>query len=276
MMNLFTPSEYVENYSVGGIKKANAPFWKLLLLGALAGALIGFAALVTNMACYGLENPSVIRIVSGVLFGFGLGMVILSGAELFTGNTLLVISVLDGRITLLHMLRNWGLVYAGNLIGAFLLSFLAARFNHLGAGNGALAEYTMKVAQGKMTMPFVNAFVMGILCNMLVVLGVLFSQAGKDGVSRILGAWGPVMFFVVCGFNHCIADMTYCMAGLFATRYYANHAEAFPALSWGRFFGSNLIPVTLGNIVGGCAIGAVLWLCYAMPEKRQHKKAEIK
>ena len=269
-MNLYTPEEMVRNYAAAGEKKVSAPFWKLLLLGVLAGALIGFAALVTNMACYTLKNLSVIRIVSGVLFGFGLGMVILSGAELFTGNTLIVISVLERRASVLGMLRNWGLVYAGNFIGAFLLSFLCARFNFFGAGWGGLAEYTMAVAESKMTQPFLNALVMGILCNILVVLGVLFSLAGKDGASCLLGAWAPVMFFVTCGFNHCIADMTYCMSGLFSVKYYANHAGAFTQLCWGKFFAGNLLPVTLGNIIGGCAIGATMWLCYLW----QAKKAE--
>lgn len=273
-MNLFTPAEFVGNYSAAGVGKSKAPWWKLLILGILAGTLIGFAALTTNMACYAIENGSVVRILSGVLFGFGLGLVILSGAELFTGNTLMVMSVLDRRISVVGMLRNWGLVYAGNFIGAFLLSLLTARFNFFGAGNGMLAEYTMKVAQTKMTMPFMNAFVMGILCNMLVVLAVLLSQAGKDGASRILGAWAPVMLFVVCGFNHCIADMTYCMSGLFCVPYYANHAGTFTALGWGKFLAGNLIPVTLGNIVGGCAIGAVMWACFAAPADLFSKKKE--
>ena len=267
-MNLFSPEEMIRNYAAAGEKKTKAPFWKLLLLGILAGALIGYAALVTNIACYRLENPSVVRIICGVLFGFGLGTVILSGAELFTGNTLIIISVLERRASIPGMLRNWGLVYAGNFIGAFLLSFLAARFNFFGAGQGALAAYTMSVAQGKMIQPFENAVVMGILCNMLVVLGVLFSLAGKDGISRIFGAWAPVMFFVVCGFNHCIADMTYCMSGLFSVRYYANHAAAFTELGWGRFFAGNLLPVTIGNIIGGLAIGVTMWLCYLWKAKK--------
>ena len=270
-MNLFTPEEMVRNYSQAGVKKTAAPAWKLLLLGMLAGALIGYAALVTNMACYKLENPSVIRILSGVLFGFGLGMVILSGAELFTGNTLIVISVLEKKASVLGMLRNWGLVFLGNFLGAMLLSFLAARFNFFGAGGGALAEYTMSLAQAKMTMRFENALVMGILCNMLVVLAVLFSLAGKDGASRIMGAWAPVALFTICGFNHCIADMTYCMTGLFAVRYYANHAGAFTELGWGRYLLGNLLPVTLGNIIGGLAIGATMWLCFLWQGKKEKK-----
>ena len=124
----------------------------------------------------------------------------------------------------------------------------------------------MKVAQGKMTMPFQNAFFMGVLCNILVTLGVLMSLAGKDGASRVLGAWIPVCFFVTCGFNHSIADMTYCMLGLFGKQFYAEGA-AFEALSWGRYFTGNLIPVTLGNIVGGCAVAALMWYCYVRKPK---------
>ncbi len=270
-MNLLTPEEMVRKNSLAGAKKTQAPAWKLLLLGILAGALIGYAALVTNMACYQLENPSVIRTLSGVLFGFGLGMVILSGAELFTGNTLIIISVLDQKASVLGMLRNWGLVFLGNFLGAMILSFLTARFNFFGAGGGALAEYTMRLAQGKMTMRFENALVMGILCNILVVLAVLFSLAGKDGASRILGAWAPVALFTICGFNHCIADMTYCMSGLFCVHYYANHAQAFDALRWGKYLLGNLAPVTLGNILGGCAIGVTMWLCFVWTRKKGEK-----
>ena len=105
-----------------------------------------------------------------------------------------------------------------------------------------------------------------MLCNILVTLGVLMSLAGKDGASRVLGAWIPVCFFVTCGFNHSIADMTYCMLGLFGKRFYAEGA-VFEALSWGRYFTGNLIPVTLGNIVGGCAVALLMWYCYVRKPK---------
>ena len=119
----------------------------------------------------------------------------------------------------------------------------------------------MKVAQGKVSMPFQNAFFMGVLCNVLVTLGVLMSLAGKDGASRVLGAWIPVCYFVTCGFNHSIADMTYCMLGLFAKQFYAEGA-AFEALTWGRYFAGNMLPVTLGNMVGGCSVALLMWYCY--------------
>ena len=168
------------------------------------------------------------------------------------------------------MLRNWILVYIGNFLGSMFLSFVCARFGWLNAANGdtanALAIASMKVAQGKMTMPFQNAFFMGVLCNILVTLGVLMSLAGKDGFSRVIGAWIPVCFFVTCGFNHSIADMTYCMLGLFGKQFYAEGA-AFEALTWGHYFLGNMLPVTLGNIVGGCSVALLMWYCYVRKPK---------
>ena len=267
-MNLFTAAETVSNYSGAGAAKTKLPISKMLLLGILAGLLIGFPACVTNMATYGLSNNSMIRMISGLLFAFGLGTVVLSGAELFTGNTLITISVLDKKATVGGMLRNWVFVYIGNFVGSLLLALICAKFGWLNAGGGDLAVASMRTAVGKMTMPFQNAFFMGILCNMLVTLGVLLSLSGKDGVSRFLGAWAPVMFFVVCGFNHSIADMTYCMLGLFAkgTPAYVEAATAagvaVESLTWGNYFLGNLIPVTLGNIVGGAAVGWTMWFSY--------------
>ena len=266
-MNLFTPAEFTANYAAAGITKARLSVTKLLLLGILSGFLIGFPSLVTNMAGYALTNNSVLRIVSGVLFAFGLGMVVLTGAELFTGNCLMIISWLDKKISAGALLRNWGFVLVGNFLGSMLLSWIAARFGWLGAGKNALADFSMRLAQNKMTMSFGNALMMGVLCNILVTLGVLMSLAGKDGVSRIVAAWAPVMFFVTCGFNHSIADMTYCMVGLFGKLYYPVEAAAYPMLSWGNYLAGNLLPVTLGNAIGGCAVGALFWFCWLRKPK---------
>lgn len=276
-MNLFTAAETTANYSNAGAAKAKLPIAKMLLLGILAGFLIGFPSCVTNMATYALDNNSTVRMVSGLLFAFGLGMVVVSGAELFTGNTLITISVLDKKATLAGMLRNWVFVYIGNFIGSMVLSFICAQFGWLSAGSNALAAYSMKVAAGKMTMPFANAFFMGVLCNILVTIGVLLSLSGKDGISRFIGAWAPVMFFVTCGFNHSIADMTYCMLGLFAkgNAAYVEAAQsagvALEGLTWGNYFTGNLIPVTLGNIVGGVCVGALFWFAYLKGASRDKK-----
>ena len=268
-MNFFTIKEGVENYAGAGKAKTDLPIAKMLLLGILAGFLIGIPALVTNVAGCTLSSLtegnmySIVRVVSGILFAFGLGTVVLTGAELFTGNTLIIISVADKRTSFAKMLKNWVFVYIGNFIGSLLVAFLTANFNWMSGGNGSLGEFTMSVAQSKMTMPFQNAFVMGILCNALVVLGVMLSLQGKSIGGRVLGAWIPVMFFVTCGFNHSIADMTYCMAGLFAKSQaaFADVAGNFANLTWGNYFLGNMIPVTLGNIVGGCAIGLLFWYC---------------
>ena len=267
-MNLFTAAETANNYVTAGVGKTKYSIPKMLILGILAGLLIGFPSCVTEMATFSVTNTSMVRMISGLLFAFGLGTVILTGAELFTGNTLITMSLLDKKVTLPAMLKNWLFVYIGNFLGSMLLSAICAYFGWLSAGSNALAVSAMKMAVGKMTMPFQNAFFMDVLCNILVTIGVLMSLSGKDGTSRFIGAWVPVMFFVTCGFNHSIADMTYCMLGLFAknvTAYASAAAEAgiaLDSLTWGNYFVGNLIPVTLGNILGGVAVGVTMWYAY--------------
>ena len=271
-MNLFSPAEIAANYAEAGVKKSSLPISKMLLLGVLAGMLIAFPSCVTNMASYGLDNNSTIRAISGLLFAFGLGMVILIGAELFTGNTLICISVLEKKVRVGVMLRNWVFVYIGNFIGSMLVAVLCAKFGWLSASGNLLATYAMKVALGKMTMPFQNAFFMGFLCNVLVTIGVLLSLGAKD-TAGFIGAWAPVMFFVTCGFNHSIADMTYCTMGLFAKTVsaYAETAQSLgmdlSALTWGNYFLGNMLPVTLGNILGGLFVGFTMWFGFLRKTK---------
>lgn len=267
-MNLFTPAETAANYAAAGVNKANQPLLKLLVLGIAAGALIGFPACVTNMAVYAVANPSMVRLLCGVLFAFGLGVVIVTGAELFTGNTLMVISLLERKITVGGMVRNWCVVYVGNFLGAMALSFICARFGWLSGGDGALAAFSLKLGLSKMSAPFGNAFFMGVLCNVLVTVAVLVSLSAKDVTGRLLGAWVPVMFFVVAGFSHSIADMTYCGLALWGKNVPAIAAAAtaagvdVSALTWGRYFLGNLLPVTLGNLIGGVLVGAGTWYCW--------------
>lgn len=270
-MNMFTPAEAAENYAKASVGKAGLPLVKGLLLSFLAGVLIAFPGAVTNMATYGLENNSIIRMVSGLLFAFGLGMVILSGAELFTGNTLMTMALMDKRIAPLKMLRSWAVVYLGNFLGTLTVALITASFGWLGAGEGALAVFSLKVAVGKVSMPFGNAFFMGVLCNILVTLGVMFSLSAKDVPGRILGAYTPVAFFVICGFNHSIADMFYCALGLFAKARYGELAlaagVAVDQLTWGRYFVGNMLPVTLGNLVGGVFVAFIFWYSYLRGDK---------
>lgn len=273
-MNLFTAPETTANYAAASVTKSKLPISKMLVLGILAGFLIAFPSCVTNMATYALDNNSVVRAVSGLLFAFGLGMVVVGGAELFTGNTLMIMGYLDKRITLQGMLKNWLFVYVGNFVGSMAVSFICASFGWLSAGGNMLAVKSMSTAVAKMTMPLQNAFFMGFLCNILVTMGVILSLSGKDGISRFIGAWSGVMFFVTCGFNHSIADMTYCMLGLFAKNVpaYVEAAQqggvALENLTWANYFLNNLIPVTLGNLVGGLAVGTTYWFSYLRGPKK--------
>lgn len=273
---MLTPSEFVGSYALIGQKKAKAPAMKLLALGILAGFLIGMGAAVTNTAGAALTNPSVAKIVSGLLFPFGLIMVILTGAELFTGNCLITISCLEKKADIKGMLRNWLYVYVGNFIGSILLALALAFSGQMNIGNGAVATYTMKVAAGKCALTFGDALVLGILCNILVCIGVMQALSSKNTIGRAIGAYLPIAFFVICGFEHSIANMTYITAGLFAKLVpaYTDAAAAagldLSALTWGNFLLKNLLPVTLGNILGGCGYAALVWFGHAVrpaPEK---------
>ena len=267
-MNLFSPAEITKNYADTGKVKSDRSVGKTLILAVLAGFLISFGAAVSNTAAFAIENVSAARVISGLLFPFGLAMVILTGAELFTGNCLIVISVLNKTVTAVKMFRNWFFVYAGNFIGALLLAAGCAFFGQLDYSGGGLALHTVRIAAAKCSLPFLNALVLGIFCNMLVCLGVICSLSAKDTAGRILGAFIPVSFFVICGFEHSIANMYYVPAGIFALqipKYMQIVTGAgldISSLSISNFLIYNLFPVTLGNIIGGIIIGAAMWICY--------------
>jgi formate/nitrite transporter len=264
-MNSLSPAEIVQSYAEAGQKKTECSFWKLFLRAVLAGALVAFGAAVTNTAVHSIANVSAARIISGLLFPFGLGMVMLLGAELFTGNCMIPISVLEGKTTAARMLYNWGVVYLGNFFGALLLAAGCAYFGQMNYSGGGLAVYTIQVAAGKSAIPFFSGVALGFFCNVLVCAGVFCSLSARDTAGRIMGAYIPVAFFVICGFEHCIANMYYIPAGLFAMtvpEYARLAAEAgvdAVALTWGGFFLGNLIPVTLGNILGGAGFGLAMW-----------------
>jgi len=274
-MNMSSPAEIAANYADLGAKKTLAPIRKLLLLGILAGFLIGMGSAVTNTAAHAIPNISAARLICGLLFPFGLGIVMLLGAELFTGNCMIPISILEGKATVGGMLKNWCAVYLGNFIGASLLAACCAYFGQFNYSDGGLATYTVKVAAAKCSLPFANAVGMGILCNILVCMGVLCAISAKDTSGKIFGAYIPVAFFVICGFEHCVANMYYIPAGIFALQnplYAQKVIEAgidISNLTWGNFLIRNLFPVTVGNIAGGVAIGLLIWACYLHKAKKR-------
>ena len=262
---MLSPAEFIGSYAGIGEKKAKSPVWKLLLLGILAGFLIGMGGVASTVASHALESASAVRLASGLIFPFGLVMVILTGAELFTGNCLITISVLEKRVPLAGMVYNLVFVYIGNFIGSLLLAAACAFSGQMNYNNSVLAVSVIKTGVAKCSLTFGRATVLGILCNLLVCIGVMCALCGKDIIGRAVGAYLPVAFFVIAGFEHCIANMYYVPAALFAKSVpaYASLAtEAgvdLGALSWSAFIGHNLIPVTIGNIIGGCAFAALIW-----------------
>ncbi|MDR2770703.1 MAG: formate/nitrite transporter family protein [Clostridiales Family XIII bacterium] len=275
-MNYFGAAEVAANCIPMGESKVDSPIHKTLLLGILAGVFIALAAAASNTAVHDISNVGLARMTAGLLFPFGLVMVLVAGAELFTGSCLISVAVLAGKVTFLRMLKNWLLVYLGNFIGSLIVAAACALSGQLNYSGNALAAYTIKTAAAKCALGFGDALVLGIFCNLLVCLGVFMALSAKDTVGRALGAYMPVAFFVICGFEHCIANMYYIPAGLFALQIpeYAAKALALGVhterLTWGDFFFSNLLPVTLGNVIGGVALGALLWLCHlhSRTEKR--------
>ena len=258
---MLTSSEFIETYALIGEKKTKAGTLNLFILAVLAGFFIGLGGAVTNIASNTISNPSVAKVVNGMLFPFGLIMVLLTGAELFTGNCLITISLLEHRATFSGMLRNLFIVYIGNFIGAMLLALACVYSGQISLSIHA----TFKTAVAKCSLNFSNAIILGILCNILVCVGVMCGLCGKNISGRSIGAYIPIAFFVICGFEHCIANMYYVPAGLFAKtipellQAATEKGINISDLTWGNFFLLNLLPVTIGNIIGGCVFSALIW-----------------
>ena len=272
-MAIKTPAEVTDAYIDACPPKAGAPAWRLLLLAVLAGVLVSLGAVASSSASFGMEDAGVQRLITGAVFPIGLIMIVLLGAELFTGNALMVTAALSGSITWGRLLRNWGLVYVGNFIGAVAVAALMAFFGQLNLGGGDLAVYTAKVAAAKCQLPWMNAFVLGVFCNFLVCVAIYLGNAAHEVSGKILGVFFPIFGFVIASFEHCIANMYYIPAGIFANMVPA-YASAITeaginvgALNAGAFVCANLIPVTLGNIVGGALVGVVMFAAHSSKRK---------
>lgn len=266
-LSALTTGEILEKVSDSGIAKAEGKTLRLLIWALLAGAYIAFGAQASQMVSFNLladpDSLGVGRLVSAAVFPVGLMMVVLCGAELFTGNCLMIIGVLDRKIRISGMLRNWVLVYLGNFLGALLVVALMKSTGLWGTGSGLLGASVIKTAQAKVQLSFGQAFVRGILCNWLVCLAVWMSTGARETVSKIFAIWFCIGLFVISGFEHSIANMYFIPAGIAAA---ADSGLAQLAgcdvsvLTVGNFLVKNLLPVTLGNILGGgLFVGMVYW-----------------
>ncbi len=241
---LKTFAQAAADYCAAAEKRTAQSLPRLLLLGALAGAFIAFAGVAASIG--GALGG---KLASATIFPIGLTMVLLAGSELFTGNCLFLMPLLRRNITAGHMLRNWVAVYLGNLLGSVAVAFLVVQ---CGALDG-IAEAAVAAAVTKAALPFGVALLRGVLCNFLVCLAVWMAFCAQSAGGKVVSLFGPIFLFVLCGFEHSVANMYYIPAGIFL----AENGEVTWLSLW-----QNLLPVTLGNMVGGCGLGGILYLLY--------------
>lgn len=255
--------EFADYFAQYGQKKVKYPPLRLFILAIVGGLLIALGGLVAAIASHAIHNYSITRVVSGLLFPFGLIMIILSSAELFTSNCLLFISVLDKKISILKACRNLVIVYIGNFVGAISVSYMASHFGVFDLSHNELAAYALNNAVGKTNLSISQMIILGIFCNILVCFGSVLAYSAKDTVSKAIGAYLPVAFFIICGFEHSIANMYYITAGLFSLNNpaYVSMVDTIQNLTW-LSFANNLLFVTIGNIIGGFLVSFFVWYCF--------------
>ena len=257
---MHSPLEIAQNYVEIGIHKVRLSAFKMLVLGFFAGIFIGFAGIASTVGGAVVENSSLSRLISAGLFPAGMAMVLVAGSELFTGNNLIIIALLEKKITLPQMLKNWIFVFGGNFIGAAFVAFMVVYGHTPDLLGGKLADSVVNAAIHRVNLTFMDSFLRGVLCNILVCIAVWAAFASKTVSGKLLMSFWPVMLFVLCGFEHSIADIYFCLAGIFAAKEYGITADT---LTMSSFLLKNLLPVTLGNIVGGAGIvGVGYWLTY--------------
>ena len=258
-----SPPEIAKIYTEVGIKKVKLPYLKMFILGLYAGFYIASGAICSLTCSYRLSGGDG-RFYSGLVFPIGLMLCLCAGAELFTGDCLLVIPLFCKKITIGEMLISWLIVYLGNFLGGFIMSLFIVYGHVTNLFDYGLAQSVINTATDKCNLSFGDAFVKGILCNFFVCLAVWLSFGAKDLFSKIAALWTPILLFIACGYEHCVANMFYIPAGLFASYEYGLPRNK---LDWGRYFYKNLIPVTLGNICGGAIlVGFGYWYIYLTPD----------
>ncbi len=268
-----TPKEIVTATIETGIKKVKTKPLNQFILGILAGAFIAFASEGSNMAAFNLfakpETYGLGKALAGVVFATGLMLVIIAGGELFTGNTLITIGVLEKKIKLKDMLSNWFFVYLGNFVGALFIAYMMNMSGLFNSGDNMLGGITLKIAAYKTHLTFSQAFYLGIMCNWLVCIAVWMSYGAKDIIGKCFAIFFPISLFITSGFEHSIANMYYIPAGILAksnaswVEASGLTAEKLAHLKWNTFITKKLVPVTIGNIVGGVILVAgVYWFTY--------------
>ena len=280
------PPEMAAKAEEVGVKKAGMGWRTMFALAVLAGAFIALGAIFATTVSAGSISVNdaggaliyrtglpygVVRLLAGLVFSLGLILVVVAGAELFTGNNLIVMAWADGRVSSGQLLRNWTIVYAGNFAGSIATAGLMFYTQQYTFGNGAIGLAALTIANGKTGLGFVQAIALGIMCNALVCLAVWLCFGARSTVDKILAIIFPISAFVAAGFEHSIANMYFIPIGLFIKagapvsfwETIGKTAADYATLTWSNFFIANLLPVTIGNIIGGSVmVGLVYWFVY--------------
>lgn len=254
-----------------GVAKANSPWISLFVLGVLAGAYIGFGALFSASVTFDLPPAlglGLKKLMGGAAFSIGLMLVVIAGAELFTGNSLMVTSAMIGEVTWKRVMAKWALVYVANFVGSVFLALVFYFSGLWKTGGGLLGETAVKLAYAKIHLGWMEAFVRGVGCNWLVCLAVWMALASRQVIGKIFAIFFPIMGFVAIGFEHCVANMYFIPTGIFLNQWAGISLPGLDmnTLTWTAFILNNLIPVTLGNTIGGVVfVGVGYWGAYLRP-----------
>jgi len=255
----FSPAQIAERVEEVGVAKARLPLLQLAMLGMLAGAFIGLGSLyyviVVSDASVGFAAS---RVLGGVVFSLGLLLVVVAGAELFTGNNLLAMAWAEGRVSTLQVLRNWAIVCVANLVGATGLALVVFLSGHAEMNGGAVGRTYLQIAAAKSSLPPVNAFFKGVLCNVLVCMAVWMSLAGRSVTDKLVAIVFPVSAFVAAGFEHSIANMYLIPLAMLLKAASDVVPPGSEAIGLAGLW-ANLVPVILGNIVGGSVLVALVY-----------------
>jgi formate transporter len=277
-LDALLPADIARKAEAVGVQKTRMNVPSLLALAVLAGAFIALGGMFATTVLAGADGVvpfGISRLLSGVVFCLGLILVVVGGAELFTGNTLMVMAWAAGEVRLREMLRAWAIVYIGNFVGAVGTAALVFLSGQYLAGKGSVAGVALNLALNKVTLSFDHAFFLGILCNVLVCLAVWLAFGARSTTDKVLAVLFPVSAFVVAGFEHSVANMYLIPLGLFIKAWapaalwaeIGGDAANYAALTWPAFFVS-LIPVTIGNIIGGgVLVGLIYWFIYLRPRR---------
>lgn len=261
MANYLTPQEILQYTEETGVKKASFSFDKTMFLSFLAGVFIALASVGSNIIAHNFQHIGIAKYLAGLIFPTGLILVVIAGAELFTGNNLISVAALKRRVTWKLYFYNLAIVWFGNLVGSIFIGVLINMSGQLDYTGGMLGAYTIKVAAIKTDLTFLQAFTSGILCNILVCLAVWMSYSAKDIAGKSLVIFFPIWLFIASGYEHSVANMYYLSAGFIAkfnTHFAALANSAYSidsvklaSINLHNIFVGNLLPVSLGNLVGG-------------------------